>query len=282
MILDQHLVVAHVPVGQVENCNPSLAIDDSTDDLLHVPLSLAVLLALGSFGPWGAESLSLTSQMTRLTEVLTRTGILQGGRIVPAEEAVAHDDAKQISSIVTYLRNSGKEDALTPWFAGSKLNMASSPYAKDIVEAMGVVYQLYDPHVPGFHFYAQQNANLTSIEGFERMGRAQIYAYNDQTWTANLGPDEEGEIYGFRFEPLTGRFVVSAPDGAALEVDLNAFVMELGESGSQRAVEDFTLDAVEDPLRIRLVFQDLNGTLEDERVRIYSGNFKVLIDRTDR
>ncbi|MDX1576487.1 MAG: DUF4153 domain-containing protein, partial [Kiloniellales bacterium] len=250
--------------------------------LKAVPLSLAVLLALGSFGPWGAESLSLTSQMDRLATILTRTGILQAGRIVPAEEGVAREDAKQISSIVTYLRDSGKEQALAPWFAGGKLDMAAQPYAQEIVESMGVAYQLYDAHVPGFHFYAQQNTTLASIEGFERIGRINLYAYGGRLWEGSLGPDAGGESYALSFQPATGRLTVTAPDGAALDLDLKALVAKLSEQGANRAVADFTLEAREDPLRVRLLFQSLNGTLSETRAEIHGGDMLVLIDRTDR
>jgi hypothetical protein len=250
--------------------------------LKAAPLSLAVLLALGSFGPWGAEDLSKNSQMARLVEILTRNDILKDGRIAPAEDGVPQEDAVQISSIVTYLRESGKHRALAPWFEESALDMAGNPYAKEIVEAMGVAYLLYDTHIPGFHFYAQQNTNLASIEGFERIGRVQLYAYGGQLWEGTLGPDAGGESYDLRFAPKAGRLVISAQDGATLAIDLNAFVARLSEQGSSRAVEDLTLEAREEPLRVRLVFQDLNGTLDESRITIHAGNITVLIDRTDR
>ena len=250
--------------------------------LKAAPLSLAVLLALGSFGPWGAEDLSKNSQMARLVEVLTRTGLLKDGRIARAEAGVPREDAVQISSIVNYLRESGKHQALAPWFEGGTLDFAGNPYAKEIVEAMGVAYLLYDTHVPGFHFYAQQNTRLASVEGFERIGRVNLYAYNDQAWQGTLGPDAGGESYDLHFEPTAGRLVISAQDGAALSFDLNAFVEQLSEQGPNRAVEDLTLEARQDPLRVRLVFESLNGTLDESRIRIQHGSITVLIDRTDR
>ncbi len=250
--------------------------------LKAAPLSLAALLALGSFGPWGAEDLSKNSQMGRLVEILTRNDILKDGRIARAEDGVPQEDVIQISSIVSYLRQSGKHQEMAPWFEGSELDFAGDPYAKEIVEAMGVAYLLYDTQVPGFHFYAQQNANLASIEGFERIGRVQLYAYNNQLWQSTLGPDASGESYDLRFEPTAGRLVISAQDGAALDLDLNAFVAQLREQGSSRAVEDLSLEAREEPLRVRLVFQDLSGTLDQSRINIHAGNVMVLIDRTDR
>jgi hypothetical protein len=54
------------------------------------------------------------------------------------------------------------------------------------------------------------------------------------------------------------------------------------QQGANRAVEDFTLEARDDPLRVRLVFQSLNGTLGETRAEIHTGDITVLIDRTDR
>jgi hypothetical protein len=79
-----------------------------------------------------------------------------------------------------------------------------------------------------------------------------------------------------------GRLVISAQDGAALDLDLNAYVAQLREQGSNRAVEDFSLEARKDPLRVRLMFKSLNGTLNDSRADINGGEIMVLIDRTDR
>lgn len=250
--------------------------------LKAAPLSLAVLLALGSFGPWGAEELSKNSQMARLVEVLTRNDILRDGRIIPAEDGVAQEDMVQVSSIVNYLRESGKHQALAPWFEGSAFDFAANPYAKEIVEAMGLTYQLYENSAAGFHFYAQQNARLASIEGFERIGQVNLYAYGDKPWESTLGPDVNGESYDLYFQPRVGRLVISAQDGATLDLDLNAYVARLREQGSNRAVEDFSLEARDDPLRVRLVFKSLNGTLNDARAEIHAGEIMVLIDRTDR
>lgn len=259
------------------------------------PLSLAVLLALGSFGPWGAEQVSQRSQMARLEAVLTRTGLLADGRIVPLAPdggggdggsggggGVAREDVARISSIVSYLRESGKHRALAPWFAGTGLDLASDPYAKDIVEAMGISYLLYDTALPGFHFYAQQTSGLASIEGFERIGRVQLYAYNDQAWQGVLGPDEGGESYTLTYQPASGRLAVAAQDGAAVAFDLKAFVARLSEAGPSRAVDDLALEAREAPLRVRLVFESLNGLLDGPTVNIQHANILVLIDRTDR
>jgi hypothetical protein len=248
--------------------------------LKAVPLSLAVLLALGSFGPWGAEAVSLSSQLARLERLLTDNGILRSGRIAPAEAKVPIEDVTRISSIVYYLRDNGRHLALAPWFEGSDLDLATGPYGPEIVEAMGLTFQLYDRPAAGFNFYAQQNSLLSDVEGFDRIGRVQLYAYN-QPWEGVLGPDAGGETYRLRFDPEDGRLVITGQSGAELGLDLNALAARLGESGANQAIEDFHLEGANEALRVRLIFQDLSGTLEGPRIRVQSGGIFVLIDRSE-
>ena len=214
--------------------------------LKAAPLSLAVLLALGSFGPWGAEELSKRSQMARLAEILARNDLLQDGRIAPVSPdggGVPREEVIQISSIVTYLRDSGKYEAMAPWFEDSELDFATRPYAKEIVEAMGVAYLLWDTHVPGFHFYAQQNSNLTSIEGFERVGRINLYAYNDQPWQSTLGPDAGGESYASRLKSSTARFGPLSLSRAAKASRSSASAAPSAAETTSRPVSGWKLNA---------------------------------------
>ena len=62
----------------------------------------------------------------------------------------------------------------------------------------------------------QQPADrVASIEGFERIGRINLYAYGSRLWEGTLGPNADGESYAFSFHPSTGLLTVAAPDGAA-------------------------------------------------------------------
>ncbi len=245
-----------------------------------VPLSLAALLALGSFGPWGAESVSLKSQMARLENLLVANGLLKGGRIVPSEGDVPRADNRQISSIVAYLRDTERHQTLAPWFQDSDLDLSSDPYAPKIVEAMGLPFVLYEGAMPGFHFYVQPNAVLSDIRGFDRIGRVQLYAYNPQhEWQATLGGGDGSGAYELGFAASEGKLLVSGPDRGRVEVDLAAFVERLREQGANRAVEDFELEASGEGLRVRLLFQDLNGILDGNQVQVHSANFFLLIGR---
>ena len=54
--------------------------------LKHIPLSLALLLLLGSWGPWSARDISASSQLGRLEKVMKEHGLIKEGQVVPVAE----------------------------------------------------------------------------------------------------------------------------------------------------------------------------------------------------
>ncbi len=83
-----------------------------TTPLKTIPASLAMVLFLSSFGPWGAVSLSIHSQQARLAAILEKNNILINGRIVPAEKDIPFEEEKQISDIITYFVKNKQGDKL--------------------------------------------------------------------------------------------------------------------------------------------------------------------------
>jgi Domain of unknown function (DUF4153) len=98
-------------------------------DLRLVPAVLAFLMFAASFGPGGMIGFSVMSQKNELAELLTKKGMLTGGKIVPREEGAPENplgaDALRARSIEWYLNTHHALDLLEPWFAG----LPSDPFA---------------------------------------------------------------------------------------------------------------------------------------------------------
>ena len=77
--------------------------------------TLAILLLAGSFGPWGAASMTVQSQFSRLASLMEEAGQLQDGRVNPAG-GVDPDISDEGYSIVTLLSRADRLDLLAPWF----------------------------------------------------------------------------------------------------------------------------------------------------------------------
>ncbi|OGS66704.1 MAG: hypothetical protein A3J79_06895, partial [Elusimicrobia bacterium RIFOXYB2_FULL_62_6] len=72
-------------------------------DIRRVPMTLAVLAAVTSLGPWGAYSAGLASQSARLELLLAGNGLLVGGKAAKAEQALPADTRQQIGGALDYI-----------------------------------------------------------------------------------------------------------------------------------------------------------------------------------
>ena len=67
--------------------------------------SLALFVILSVIGPWSAFSVSFASQRNRLTGLLEKYHMLEGGTVKKPDTVVSVDDQVEISSILAYLTN---------------------------------------------------------------------------------------------------------------------------------------------------------------------------------
>ncbi len=109
-----------------------------------IPASLCVLLALSSFGPWGAVSVSGHSQFGRLESLLNKHGLLEDGHVVKLEEGreISFDDRLSLSSILDYMCSTDRDDMIESWF-----NVENKDdwfcYSNDLTEQLGFEYVYY-------------------------------------------------------------------------------------------------------------------------------------------
>ena len=81
-----------------------------------IPLSLCVIAFLTSFGPWGAFSVSLSSQKNHFVKLMEKNKILLNGKLIKANSEPSFNERKQISSITEYLVNNHGYQVLQPYF----------------------------------------------------------------------------------------------------------------------------------------------------------------------
>ncbi|MBX2833631.1 MAG: DUF4153 domain-containing protein, partial [Micavibrio sp.] len=110
-----------------------------------IPMVLAALLVLASFGPWGAVSVSGKSQLARLEALLDEHGLVVDGKVVKAKEDLALEVRADISSILAYLCHTDRDAMLKGWF---ELKAKSSRYCNP----SGLAGQL------GFDYVSQYEA----------------------------------------------------------------------------------------------------------------------------
>ena len=105
-----------------------LAVRRMRADSRAILASLACLLLVASFGPWGARDLSVSSQIERLVTIIQAHGYLENDRLVetiPEKGTLPAADRSNANSIVGFLRDVQATDQLAPFFDGRE----DSPFA---------------------------------------------------------------------------------------------------------------------------------------------------------
>ena len=142
-----------------------------------IPGSLAVLAGLACFGPWSVFGVSAESQINRLYDLLVKNSILVDGKIHKAAASISDEDAKQISSVLSYLHDFHGYDRIQSWFQVSVQEDSAdkaSAFKKpaDLAAIMGISY------MRGWMEAGAKTINLIAapsgvydIAGYERMLR---------------------------------------------------------------------------------------------------------------
>jgi Domain of unknown function (DUF4153) len=74
------------------------------DNIIFMPVSLCILLALSSFGPWGMYRYSGASQYNRLTNILKENNLIKNNKLnAKTNFKLNAADGKQVNSIISYL-----------------------------------------------------------------------------------------------------------------------------------------------------------------------------------
>lgn len=145
-----------------------------------LPGLLALLLAVGSFGPWGGIAVSGRSQFHRLEALLAKNRLLVDGFPVKPENLPPFADQKDISSKIKYLFDTKRQGLLRPWF--EKRGETVVPVGYDLtLKAMGLRY-IYDSEQekdfrPSYSFYKPPPTGEASdaVSGFDYFIQGTIF-----------------------------------------------------------------------------------------------------------
>lgn len=246
-------------------------------DLRLLPLTLAVLMIVVSFGPWGALGMSQRSQLQRLEEVATRAGMIKDGVLQPTEQSVLPEDSKEISNIITYVVNTHGKKALEPLFAPGALDDVSSIYPHEIAQNIvtqelklnyDYPYNYYNDPISTsnyFNYFPAYEGNITAVTA--------ITGY-DYTFTIN--------------EPYYGAFganvkqppIVLGGTSYDVAVDLEALTITFTPSSGDPITLSFA-DVVNNlvdtygTLQREVPSAALNATVETERAKAQLSLFSV-------
>jgi len=140
-----------------------------------IPLTLCVLSFLIAVGPWSAFSVSERSQVNRLQELFEKNDMLDAGKVRPAKSPIPYADAKEISAVLTYLREIHGYEGIQPWFVKPLRENSPDRYsewksADSIAATLGIEYVAVQRLQSDGHleFEAARKAALR-VTGYDRV-----------------------------------------------------------------------------------------------------------------
>ncbi len=248
--------------------------------------SLCLFAFLISFGPWGMLRTSERSQVSRLQKLLLKDGILVNGKIGKEHGAVTQDDAREIRSIVSYLRRVHGYDSIQPWF-GTKLKEKATEgppgnlSESEVLGLMGVPF-VENRTGTGAGSFSIDISKPIDILGYDRMLRQQSFP-NTQDLKEHRN-DAEGISYvvGPNGNMLTLQIGDAQAGFDNVQLDLDAFLENLMQESQKLAAgtgkmtpESMTIKAEQNGHRVMAIFQRLVLVRRDGRAVISSGSFDV-------
>ncbi|KXK51250.1 MAG: DUF4153 domain-containing protein [Chlorobi bacterium] len=94
-----------------------------------IPISLCIVAALATYGPWSATTLSIDSQTARLEQLLSNNGLLKNGKILPTVSAPYPADEDDIRELLWFLQERDGLEGVQQWF-GSEANTMTTEQMK--------------------------------------------------------------------------------------------------------------------------------------------------------
>ncbi len=225
--------------------------------------SLCVLAFLMSFGPWGMLSVARRSQTGRLAGLLADNEILAGGKIQKGHAEVSHEDAQDITSIVSYLYHVHGYDGIQPWFAdklyvvNERGNFSRLPVA-DVLKKMEVEYvDDWNRDVLLFILAPSKAADISGCNrllGRQTIGKAHRFDGGDISYTVNENMDTLTVTTGSKDSGLeTVRFDI----GAFAEKLRSEVAYAAPYTINNMAPDTMTLAQERNGLKVKLIFRDL-------------------------
>jgi hypothetical protein len=96
------------------------AIKGTAVQLKTIPMLLALLALLVSFGPWRIDKLPVKNQFARLQEQLVQLGLLVNNQYLPPKTQPDFEQRQAITSMVSYLVSHGASEKIRPWFSDQR------------------------------------------------------------------------------------------------------------------------------------------------------------------
>lgn len=268
----------------------------------NVPIILAALALLASFGPWGAVEVSINSQVGRFESLLTKHQLLVTGQAAKANGDLPFVDRKTLSSIADYLgKSENRLKRIRPWFKSlmaedGKKELTSNRWGvgKELVDLLGVNYvNRWQNEKEANDFNYSQHFDLSrvlaNVSGFDYVGRSGLHRYGNVPAEHNFDLFHKGKHEKITVEYKGELFTVKTVAGEKAEFNLAELIRGLREQNiTQIASADLgkltlTQSSANGRLKVRLLLEQIQGKVtQGNEVNITNVRYVLMLKFYDR
>lgn len=273
------------------------------DNIKIIPISLAALVALTSFGFWGARSVSERSQVKRLETYLTAANLLKNGKIVqeydPDGESISGVDHNiqpsdslviEIASVLDYLDKYHRFDAIQPWFTQNLDSLPDNGNRRRFDEGEAICDVLGIEQVSSYKYkYTTKNFRLSeedktiTIEGYNYFSSLKRdYSSSTKTqYDINLT-----STYEVTFDKEKMLFSILKEGNTTLTLSLETEMKALYEAHTENYTQSFPAEKLffekeNDEYKLGILIDDLSLEKEDKEVSINELGGMIFIQTKD-
>jgi len=265
-------------------------------NIKYVPMVLALMAVLASFGPWGAVQISLSSQLSRFESLLTKYGLLVEGEAVRVKVSIPFAERKSMSSIADYLsRTESRLQRIRPWFA----ELAKETERKDFVAsrwgaggelmaALGVNYvNRWEKEGDGDteRFSYRLSRGMRQTAGFRYVARGDVWPGSETSKEVHGSGDDFDLIVECNYSQL----VVRTRQGEKVVFDLVGHIRKLQQQPksifmlSDERKMTLTGTSAAGKFKARLVLENLGGNYDkDGKPKLYHVQYLLLATPLNR
>ena len=236
-----------------------------------VPISFAILTILTSFGPWGAYSVSLTSQMGRLKSMLEKNGIFENGKAGKLGQEMPWEGRRQMSACLDYVIEYHGIQHLQEFFTldlkpfavkEEKRNRSHWDVSKKVMAEMGQTYVAKWERADSKYVFFNADPTPLDIRGYDS-------AMDFTAFSGSLQKGAADEIMQVDLESKTQIIQVFRGKALLVEVPLKPLSDSLSTAnksqGSSKVLQKLMTAQVEnEKMKVKIYFRNLSGNRDSE------------------
>ena len=248
--------------------------------IIQVPMLLAALAFLASFGPWGAVEISVTSQVGRFENLLLKNNLLVNGQTVKATSPILFEERKSISSIADYLgRSDTRMERITPWFRtlideneNKELSKIPRERSRELVQLMGLEYVNKWQKQPADNQFNYSDSfdmtqNLANVSGFDFIGQSGFYDYSQKSTQKVFQLNRKGTRETITVERNGTQLIITTEAGQTVVFDLELLIRRIRKHDSKQPQVTFkensalTQTSVDGAVKVQLNIEQIQGKI---------------------